>query len=171
MLTDFALSRIVGLETLTLHFALTPLAFAVIVAVPFFFAVITPLLLTAATDLLLLVQVTFLLEPFTVAEIFFVQPFTSDTFTGDTLMVGASTLTVQTSSLPRHIFPLLSARYAVIFAVPLLRAVILPLLSTLATLALLDFHLIFCEGVQFIFRAAAPREYPGHHTPVKHCLH
>lgn len=53
--------------TYTVHLAVTPLAFAEITAVPFFFAVIFPLLLTVATFLLLLVQVTFLLFPVTVA--------------------------------------------------------------------------------------------------------
>ena len=65
MVCAFSVTLVTGLTTVTIHLALLPLpsvVVAVIIQLPFDFAVITPSELTAATDVSLLLNVSFVFD-------------------------------------------------------------------------------------------------------------
>ena len=111
------------------------LAVAFIVTVPGFFALISPELLTVATLVLLELQVTLLLEAFTIAVSGKVLPTLRVRFLCEIITETAFTVTIQVSYL------LLSqVERAVIVAMPTPVPLIKPLLPTVATLGLLLDH-------------------------------
>ena len=107
--------------------------FAVILVVPVFFPVTTPLLDTVATALLLELHITFCLVPVTFKLYLFPTVSLIDVFDN----LGTSTVIWQVY----FCFP----TFAVITAVPLFLATTLPLLLTVATFFLDDVHFTFLE--------------------------
>ena len=143
--------------TLTVAFLPEPsTALTVIVAVPFFTAVILPFEFTFATFVFELDHTTFLLAPdpdvFTVALIVVLLPFTSCTLVLLTLTL--VTLPLTTLIVVVNFAPHPSLAVAVILAVPFFTALITPLELTVATLLLLLDHLTDFdapEGVASMF--------------------
>ena len=111
--------------------ALLPSSLTVMVAVPFFLAVITPLADTLATAELLLLHVGVLPEETVAVSVFFL-PFLILNLDALSLIVGDFTVTLQVFDTP--------SAFTVMVAVPCLTAVTTPLSDTVATLLALELH-------------------------------
>ena len=116
---------------MTLHFKATPFVLTVTVALPCFLAVILPVFVTAATFLLLDLNVALPTLP----VIFRVKVSPSFRLSFVLLSLGFLTVTVN--------FALASLLETVMVTLPCLRAVTFPLELTLATFGLLLLYLIF----------------------------
>ena len=154
------LSPVTGCFTVILQTAFFPLpsfAVAVIVAVPFLTAFTTPLEVTVATALLLVVHLTALLLALAgPAVAFSVKVFplfrVREVLFRVILVTGCVTVTLQTAFTPLPSFAV-----AVIVAVPFATALMLPFESTVAALVLLLFQvtalLLALEGAAVAVRA------------------